>query len=62
MRDNRKLAKYLRKEIKTHYDVIPTVDELEFWIQQFKLRKWEGHTEWNETYKTNVWIRDNEEE
>jgi len=61
--DNKKLAKYLCKRIKEEYgdSEIPTEDDLSFWIQQFKTRKWEGHTEWNEMYKINVWIEDKED-
>ncbi len=56
MFDNRELAEYLNKEIEACPDF--GAEELEFWIQQFKTRKWEGHTEWNEMYKINVWVSD----
>ncbi len=63
MIDNKELAEYLCKRIKEEYGdlEIPTEDDLSFWIQQFKTRKWEGHTEWNEMYKINVWIEDKED-
>ena len=69
MIDNKELAKYLSKRIKEDGLVnyrktwcqVPTEDDLSFWIQQFKTRKWEGHTEWNEMYKINVWIKDKED-
>ena len=76
MIDNKELAGYLCKRIREHYGEyfsnkeypypaileVPTEDDLEFWIQQFKTRKWEGHTEWNEMYKMNVWVRDKDKE
>ena len=30
--------------------------DLEFWIQQYKIK--EGHTEWSEKFKRNIWIED----
>ncbi len=63
---NKELAKYLRKEMETQGEVntvfhlikVPTEDELEFWIQQFKTRKCIGHSEWSEKYQKNIWIVD----
>ena len=40
----------------------PFTDELAFWIQQFKTRKCDGHSEWSERYQCNVWVSDYEEE
>ena len=34
----------------------PFADELDFWIQQYKIK--EGHFEWLERYKINIWIED----
>ena len=53
MINNKELAKYLRKEMKTQGEVnttfhlikVPTEDDLEFWIQQFKVKDSIGHTE-----------------
>jgi hypothetical protein len=50
------LAKYLYERMKTE-DKVPTEDELEFWIQQHRLRHCAGHFEWNEQFKKNVWIK-----
>ena len=66
--DNKELAKYLRKEMQTqgyvntvfHLIKVPTEDELAFWIQQFKTRKCDGHSEWSERYQCNMWVDDNE--
>ena len=35
---------------------IPTESELEFWIQQYKIKT--GHTEWSEKFQRNIWIED----
>jgi hypothetical protein len=68
MIDNKELAKYLRKRMETqdkvntvfHLINVPTESELAFWIQQFKTRDCNGHTEWSERYQRNIWIKDNE--
>jgi hypothetical protein len=41
-----------------HLIKVPTEDELEFWIQQFKTRKCIGHSEWSERFQCNIWIED----
>ena len=69
MIDNEKLAKYLRKRIKENGLVncrstwcqVPTENELSFWIQQFKTRGCNGHSEWSERFQCNMWIKDEEE-
>ena len=66
MIDNKELAKYLSKRIKEDglinyrktWCQVPTEDDLSFWIQQFKTRGCEGHSEWSERYKINIWIKD----
>ena len=35
---------------------IPDVDELDFYIQQYKIK--EGHSEWSERYQCNIWVKD----
>ena len=68
MIDNKELAKYLRKEMQSqgyvntvfHLINVPTESELAFWIQQFKTRDCDGHSEWSERYKKNIWIKDAE--
>jgi len=40
---------------------VPTEDELEFWIQQFKTKDCCGHSEWSERFQRNIWIKDEEE-
>jgi len=44
-----------------HLIKVPTESELTFWIEQFKLRKCVGHSEWSERYQCNVWVSDYEE-
>ena len=66
MIDNKELAKYLRKRMETqdkvnttfHLINVPTIDELEFYIEQFTLRKSIGHSEWSERYQSNQWVDD----
>ena len=61
--DNKELAKYLDKRIKEEYGnlEVPTEDELEFWIQQFKTKDCCGHSEWSERFQRNIWIKDEED-
>ena len=47
------LGEYLKKRIKNN---VPTADELDFYIQQYKVKS--GHTEWSETYKRNFWVEE----
>ena len=47
------LGEYLKKRIKNK---VPTADELEFYIQQYKIK--EGHSEWSTRFKQNIWIED----
>jgi len=66
MIDDKELAKYIKKKMKgctvkgVHgkwlYVEEPVEDELEFWIQQHKIKS--GHTEWSERYQKNIWIVD----
>ena len=51
------LAKYLHERL-TAEDGVPTEDELSFWIQQYRLRGCAGHSEWNEKFKKNMWVKD----
>jgi hypothetical protein len=44
-----------------HLIKVPTESELTFWIEQFKLRKCVGHSEWSERYQRNIWVSDYEE-
>ena len=41
-----------------HLIKVPTIDELEFWIGQFRTRKCNGHSEWSEAYQSNQWVDD----
>ena len=60
------LGEYLKKRIESGEEVnttfhlikVPSVDELDFYIQQYKVK--EGHSEWSERYKINIWIEDEE--
>jgi hypothetical protein len=36
----------------------PVENTLEFWIEQFQLRKSIGHSEWSERYQSNQWVDD----
>ena len=63
--NNRELADYLNKEIKEDKEVRIKVsvgesikDELEFWIQQFKVRGACGHSEWSDRFQRNIWIEE----
>ena len=66
MVDNKELAKYLRKRMETqdkvntvfHLIKVPTESELRFWIQQYLVKDSCGHSEWSETFKRNIWIKD----
>lgn len=68
MIDNKELAEYLYKrfqelswtsrgELVTKFNT----DTLKFWIQQFKTRGCNGHSEWSERYQKNIWIKDEED-
>ena len=58
------LGEYLKKRIESgdevnttfHLIKVPSTDELEYYIQQYKIK--EGHSEWSETYKRNFWVED----
>jgi hypothetical protein len=57
------LSKYIQKQIKEGlvnchgtWSKIPTESELEFWIQQYKIKT--GHTEWSKRFQRNIWIED----
>jgi len=57
------LSKYIQKQIQKGlvnchgtWSKIPSENELEFWIQQHKIKS--GHTEWSERYQKNIWIVD----
>jgi hypothetical protein len=60
------LGEYLKKRIESGEEVnttfhlikVPSADELEYYIQQYKIK--EGHSEWSETWKKNMWIEDEE--
>jgi hypothetical protein len=61
------LGEYLKKRIESgdevnttfHLIKVPSTDELEYYIQQYKIK--EGHSEWSETYKRNFWVEDEDE-
>ena len=61
--DNKELAKYLDKRIKEEYGnlEVPTKEDLEFWILQFRTRGCNGHSEWSERFQRNIWIKDEDE-
>jgi len=63
--NSKELADYLNKEIKEDNEVREKVmsgesieDELEFWIQQFKVRGSCGYSEWSERFQCNIWIKE----
>jgi hypothetical protein len=74
MIDNKKLAKYISKQMKGCtisgmgkvdewlYVKKPFENELAFWIQQYKTRKCVGHSEWSDRYQHNIWVSDYEED
>ena len=57
------LGEYLRRRIleglvncsKT-WSKIPDVEELDFYIQQYKIK--EGHSEWSGGFQRNFWVED----
>jgi hypothetical protein len=63
--DNKELAQYLYKRItedglvncRSTWCQVPTEDELEFWVQQYKIKS--GHSGWSERYQYNFWVKDN---
>jgi hypothetical protein len=63
---SKQLAKYLHKRMSTqdkvnttfHLIKVPTIDELVFWIGQFRTRGCNGHSEWSEAYQSNQWVDD----
>ena len=57
------LSQYIQKQIQKSlvncygtWSKIPSENELEFWIQQYKIKS--GHTEWSEKFQKNIWIED----
>ena len=68
MIDNKELAKYILKRIQDIkwpsrgelFQELNT-DTLAFWIQQFKTRGCNGHSEWSERFQSNIWIKDEED-
>ena len=65
MIDNKELAKYIYKRMtdgKSMDGKVPTITELTFWIQQFKTRKCDGHSEWSDRDNRNIWVSDYEED
>jgi hypothetical protein len=65
MTENKELAKYLNAcmqsdEVNTTFHLIkvPSIDELEFWIQQHRLSHCSGHYEWSKRFKKNMWVSD----
>ncbi len=64
MVDNKELAKYIYKRMTDNESMdgkLPTINELTFWIGQFKTRKCVGHSEWSDLYNRNIWVSDYEE-
>ena len=70
MKTKQTLGQYLKKRMKgcrvtgVHgewlYVKEPLADELDFYIQQFKIKDSSGHSEWSEGYQKNIWIKDEE--
>ena len=68
MNENKKLAKYIVKQMEgctvrglgedMLYVEKPLESTLEFWIEQFQLRKCVGHHEWSERFQKNIWVSD----
>ena len=66
--DDKELAKYIWIEIQdlnwiSRGELFTelTPDALAFWIQQFKTRGCNGHSEWSERFQRNIWIKDEED-
>ena len=63
MNNNEQLAKYLWNEIsnlswRSRAELFNklTPEAIEFWINHYKIK--EGHSEWSEELKKNIWIED----
>ena len=63
MINNKELAEYIYKEIsnlswRSRGELFNelTTETIEFWINQHKIK--EGHSEWSEQFKKNIWIED----
>ena len=68
--DSKELAKYLCKRISEESILIDPMnklseDELEFYIEQYKLRDVVGdngiYSKWSNRYNCNIWIKDDNE-
>ena len=64
--DSKELAKYLCKRISEESVLIDlNEDELEFYIEQYKLRNVVGdngiYSKWSNRYNCNIWIKDDNE-
>ena len=65
VKQKKSLSKYIQKQLQKGlvncygtWSKIPSENELEFWIQQYKIK--EGHSEWSESLQRNIWIEDEE--
>jgi len=61
MIDSKELAKYIMKRMREKFMLPVTLNELEFWIEQYKTKDCCGHSEWSERFQRNIWIKDEEE-
>ena len=63
VKQKKSLSQYIQKQIQKGlvnchgtWSKIPSENELEFWLQQYKIKS--GHTEWSERFQRNIWIED----
>jgi len=57
--NSKELAKYLHHRIKEESILPdPSENELQFYIEQFKLRDVVGYSKWSNRFDCNIWIRD----
>ena len=60
MKDNRTLGEYIEKRMKEETISRKDLDKstIDFFHQQYKTRGCNGHSEWSERFKRNIWVKD----
>ena len=63
MINSKELAKYLCKRI-SEESILPdpSENELQFYIEQYKLRDVVGYSKWSNRFDCNIWIRDRDKD
>jgi hypothetical protein len=60
LKDNRTLGEYIEKRMKEENISRKDLDKstIDFFHQQYKTRCCNGHSEWSERFKRNIWVSD----